>query len=119
MAEYKPVDNAVGKLSRIQEYLDVGLSTTLEIALDIEEGNESGKTTAEIDPRIDQLKEITLEYVKMEKELKQWLRAAEMTKTAFQEEHRNAKGCVGFLIIRKNRKIRQAFEICIMPLWAA
>ncbi|XP_028406066.1 E3 SUMO-protein ligase NSE2-like [Dendronephthya gigantea] len=85
--QYNPVDNAVGKLSRMQEYLDVGYSTTLEIALDIEECNESGKTTAEIE----QLKDITLEYVKMEKELKQWLQAAETTKTAFQEEHRNAK----------------------------
>jgi hypothetical protein len=58
----------------------------LEIALDIEESNATGESS----PEVEKLKKVTLEYVQMEKELKQWQQAAEMTKTAFGEEYKNA-----------------------------
>ncbi len=85
--QYNSVDTAVGKLSKIQEYLDLGYSTALEIALDIEESNDRGESS----PEVENLKKATLEYVQMEQELKQWLQAAEMTKEAFKEEYRNAQ----------------------------
>jgi hypothetical protein len=85
--QYNSVDTAVGKLSKIQEYLDLGYSTALEIALDIEESNDTGESS----PEVENLKKVTLEYVQMEQELKQWLQAAEMTKDAFKEEYRNVQ----------------------------
>jgi hypothetical protein len=85
--QYNSVDNAVGKLAKMQEFFDLGYSTALEIALDIEESNATGESS----PEVEQLKKVTLEYVQMEKELKQWQQAAEMTKTAFTEEYKNAK----------------------------
>jgi hypothetical protein len=85
--QYLSVDNAVVKLSKIQEYLDLGYSTALEIALDIEESNSTGESS----PEVENLKKVTLEYAQMEHELKQWLNAAEMTKAAFQKEYKNVK----------------------------
>ena len=87
---YNSVDSAVAKLSKFQEYLEIGYSTTLEIALDIEESNSSGEAC----PEVERLKEITLEYAQMEQELNQWLKAAELTKTAFKQEYKNAQGYV-------------------------
>ena len=83
--QYDSVDTAVEKLSKIQEYLDLGYSTALEIALDIEESNEAEEPS----PEVEHLKQITMEYVAMEEELKQWLNAAKLTKTAFRKEYQN------------------------------
>lgn len=83
--QYGSVDTAVEKLSKIQEYIDLGYSSTLEIALDIEESNSTGEPC----PEVESLKKITLDYVQMEQELKQWVNAAEMTKAAFKDVYKN------------------------------
>lgn len=86
--QYNQIDSSTERLSKIQEYLDVGLSTTLDIALDIEESN----TPDEASEEMEKLKDLTVQYVQMEKDLEQWLKAAQLTKTAFREEHSKAAG---------------------------
>lgn len=86
--QYNHIDSTTARLSKIQEYLEVGLSSTLEIALDIEEGNSPDDTSEEVE----KLKDLTVEYVQMEKELGQWLKAAELTKEKFKQEYNKAEG---------------------------
>ena len=86
--QYNQIDSSTERLSKIQEYLDVGLSSTLDIALDIEESNTPDETSEEME----KLKDLTVQYVQMEKDLEQWLKAAQLTKTAFREEYSKAAG---------------------------
>ncbi|XP_046864448.1 E3 SUMO-protein ligase NSE2-like [Xenia sp. Carnegie-2017] len=81
--QYSSVDNAVAKLSKIQEYLDLGYSTTLDVALDVEESNFTGEAS----PHVEKLKEITMLYTGMEQELKRYLKASELTKIAFKKDY--------------------------------
>lgn len=81
--QYSSVDNAVAKLSKIQEYLDLGYSTTLDVALDVEESNFTGEAS----PHVEKLKEITMLYTGMEQELKRYLKASDLTKIAFKKDY--------------------------------
>lgn len=82
--QYNNIDATTERLGKIQEYLDLGLSSTLDIALDIEESHAADETSDDIE----KLKDLTVQYVQMEIELKQWLKAADLTKTTFREEYR-------------------------------
>ena len=101
---YDIVDNAVEKLSKIQEYLDLGYSTALDIALDIEESNATGEPS----PEVENLKQITLDYVVMEEELKQWLDAAKLTKTEFKKEYKNI---TEYVLVKCGSKQQMMYQI--------
>lgn len=81
---FNTVDNAVSKLQKIKELIDSGMGATLDVALDLEERKEGCEEVKE-------LKDTMLQYAEMERDVGQWLKALDKTKTEFNKEHNSTK----------------------------
>ena len=79
-AHFRAVENAVDKVSKVKEYVDNGLSVTLDVALDLEEVCEGSE-------RIRELEDTMLQYVDMERELDQWVKAVDLAKAEFNRQY--------------------------------
>jgi len=83
----KYIDNSVQKFQDLKRIIAGGFNITKSVAEDIEE-TEEGKET------IKELREIMLQYAKMEQEIKQYSEAAQHAKEKFQNEFSMEKDTV-------------------------
>lgn len=72
-AHFRAVDNAVEKVRKVKEYVDNGLGVTLDVALDLEEVSKDNELVKE-------LEDTMLQYVSMEREMDQCMKAVELAK---------------------------------------
>lgn len=79
-AHFRAVDNAVEKVKKVKEYVDNGLGVTLDVALDLEE-------VCKEDERVKELEDTMLQYVEMEREMDQWVKAVELAKAEFNRQY--------------------------------
>ncbi|KAK3738844.1 hypothetical protein QZH41_015055, partial [Actinostola sp. cb2023] len=63
-----------------KEFIDNGMSATLDVALDVEERKQDSE-------QVKELKDNMVQYVEMEKEVGQWLTALEKTKAEFNKQN--------------------------------
>lgn len=75
-AHFRAVDNAVEKVRKVKEYVDNGLGVTLDVALDLEEVSKDNELVKE-------LEDTMLQYVSMEREMDQCMKAVELAKEEF------------------------------------
>lgn len=71
------VDQAVNSITTVQEYIQVGIEITNEVAMDCIENTDK----AEADNQVEEFHKVMLEFVKMEQELKQFQEAVEYVKS--------------------------------------
>lgn len=81
---FNTVDNAASKLQKIKEFIENGMGATLDVALDLEERKQGSEEVKE-------LKDNMLQYAEMEREVGQWLKALEKTKTEFNKLNNSSK----------------------------
>lgn len=79
-AHFRAVDNAVEKVRKVKEYVDSGLGVTLDVALDLEEVSKDNKLVKE-------LEDTMLQYVSMEREMDQCMKAVELAKEEFNRKY--------------------------------
>ena len=79
-AHFRAVDNAVDKVRKVKEYVDNGLGVTLDVALDLEEVSKDNE-------RVNELEDTMLQYVSMEREMEQWMKAVELAKVEFNRQY--------------------------------
>lgn len=85
--KFSSVDNAAGKMKKVKEYVENGMAVTMDVALDLEEVSTDSE-------HVKELQEAMVQYVKMEREISQWLEAVEKTKAKFDRESNTASGYV-------------------------
>ncbi|XP_041361325.1 E3 SUMO-protein ligase NSE2-like [Gigantopelta aegis] len=69
------VDQAVNTMMQVQEYINVGMLTTIDVTQDFVENDKENN-----EAQIKSLKNIMLDYIGMERDLKQFLEAVDHTK---------------------------------------
>ena len=79
-AHFRAVDNAVEKVRKVKEYVDNGLGVTLDVALDLEEVSKGNELVKE-------LEDTMLQYVSMEREMDQCMKAVELAKEEFNRKY--------------------------------
>lgn len=79
-AHFRAVDNAVEKVRKVKEYVDNGLGVTLDVALDLEEVCKDSE-------QVKELEDTMLQYIDMEREMDQWVKAVELAKTEFHRQY--------------------------------
>lgn len=79
-AHFRAVDNAVEKVRKVKEYVDNGLGVTLDVALDLEEVSKDNELVKE-------LEDTMLQYVSMEREMDQCMKAVELAKEEFNRKY--------------------------------
>ena len=79
-AHFRAVDNAVEKVRKVKEYVDNGLGVTLDVALDLEEVSKDNELVRE-------LEDTMLQYVSMEREMDQCMKAVELAKEEFNRKY--------------------------------
>ncbi|KAJ7325650.1 E3 SUMO-protein ligase NSE2 [Desmophyllum pertusum] len=79
-AHFRAVDNAVEKVKKVKEYVENGLGVTLDVALDLEEVCKESE-------RVRELEDTMLQYVGMEREMDQWVKAVDLAKTEFNRQY--------------------------------
>ena len=79
-AHFRAVDNAVEKVRKVKEYVDNGLGVTLDVALDLEEVSKDNELMKE-------LEDTMLQYVSMEREMDQCMKAVELAKEEFNRKY--------------------------------
>lgn len=79
-AHFRAVDNAVEKVRKVKEYVDNGLGVTLDVALDLEEVSKDNELVKE-------LEDTMLQYVSMEREMDQCMKAVELAKEDFNRKY--------------------------------
>ena len=79
------VDNAASKMKKISEYVDNGMTASMDVALDLEEVSPNHE-------HVSSLKESMVQYANMEREIEQWLLAVDQAKTKFAQEMNAATG---------------------------
>ena len=79
-AHFRAVDNAVEKIRKVKEYIDNGLGVTLDVALDLEEVCKESE-------QVKELEDTMLQYIDMEREMDQWVKAVELAKTEFNRQY--------------------------------
>lgn len=79
-AHFRAVDNAVEKVRKVKEYVDNGVGVTLDVALDLEEVSKDNELVKE-------LEDTMLQYVSMEREMDQCMKAVELAKEEFNRKY--------------------------------
>lgn len=79
-AHFRAVDNAVEKVRKVKEYVDNGLGVTLDVVLDLEEVSKDNELVKE-------LEDTMLQYVSMEREMDQCMKAVELAKEEFNRKY--------------------------------
>lgn len=79
-SHFRAVDNAVEKVRKVKEYVDNGLGVTLDVALDLEEVSKDNELVKE-------LEDTMLQYVSMEREMDQCMKAVELAKEEFNRKY--------------------------------
>lgn len=79
-AHFRAVDNAVEKVTKVKEYVDNGIGVTLDVALDLEEVCKDSE-------QIKELEDTMVQYIAMEREMDQWVKAVELAKTDFNRQY--------------------------------
>ena len=79
-AHFRAVDNAVEKVRKVKEYVDNGLGVTLDVALDLEEVSKDNELVKE-------LEDTMLQYVSMEREMDQCMKAVGLAKEEFNRKY--------------------------------
>lgn len=79
-AHFRAVDNAVEKVRKVKEYVDNGLGVTLDVALDLEEVSKDNEL-------VNELEDTMLQYVSMEREMDQCMKAVELAKEEFNRKY--------------------------------
>ena len=79
-AHFRAVENAVEKVKKVKEYVDNGLGVTLDVALDLEEVCKESE-------QVKELEDTMLQYIDMEREMDQWVKAVELAKAEFQKQY--------------------------------
>ena len=77
---FRAVDNAVEKIRKVKEYIVNGLGVTLDVALDLEEVCKESE-------QVKELEDTMLQYIDMEREMDQWVKAVELAKTEFNRQY--------------------------------
>ncbi|XP_071105353.1 E3 SUMO-protein ligase NSE2-like [Haliotis cracherodii] len=68
------VEQAINTVKQIQQYINVGMETTIDVAMDVVENDKENQK------QVDELKSVMLDYVCMERDLEQFLAAVDHTK---------------------------------------
>ena len=79
-AHFRAVENAVESVKKVKQYIDNGLGVTLDVALDLEEVSQDSE-------QVKELEDTMLQYVDMEREVDQWVKAVELAKAAFNRQY--------------------------------
>ena len=79
-AHFRAVDNAVEKVGKVREYVDNGLGVTLDVALDLEEVCKESE-------QVKELEDTMLQYITMDREMDQWVKAVDLAKTEFNRQY--------------------------------
>ena len=79
-AHFRAVDNAVEKVGKVREYVDNGLGVTLDVALDLEEVCKESE-------QVKELEDTMLQYIAMNREIEQWVKAVDLAKTEFNRQY--------------------------------
>lgn len=83
-AHFRAVDNAVEKVAEVKKFVENGIGVTLDVALDLEEVCKGSE-------QIKELEDTMIQYIAMERELDQWTKAVEQTKTDFNRQYNASK----------------------------
>lgn len=70
------VDQAMKSMKTVEEYIKVGMETTLDVGMDFVENDKDNEK------QIDELRSVMLDYVKMERDLQQFMVAVDNVKNA-------------------------------------
>ena len=79
-AHFRAVDNAVEKVGKVKEYVNNGLGVTLDVALDLEEVCKESE-------QVKELEDTMLQYIAMDREMEQWVKAVDLAKTEFNRQY--------------------------------
>lgn len=83
-AHFRAVDNAVEKVTEVKQFVENGIGVTLDVALDLEEVCRDSE-------QVKELEDTMIQYIAMERELDQWAKAVEQTKTDFNRQYNASK----------------------------
>lgn len=79
------VDQAVKSITTVQEYLNVGIEITNEVAMDFVENTDK----ADAEKQLVEFRDVMLDFVRMERDLKQFQEAVEFVKSQAHNTGRN------------------------------
>lgn len=93
------VDTAIKSMKTVEEYIDVGMETTIDVAMDFVENDKENER------QTDEFKSIMLDYVRMKRDLRQFMEAVDLVKQ--EASHSRDKINMNEMLNQKLEEIKQ------------
>lgn len=93
------VDTAIKSMKTVEEYIDVGMETTIDVAMDFVENDKENER------QTDEFKSIMLDYVRMKRDLRQFMEAVDLVKQ--EASHSRDKINMNEMLSQKLEEIKQ------------